>query len=64
MMSPCAYCHEDIDKELMDEWNARSPDYPTYFEFACPKCGKDILVDVIPIPTFETTKKSSYERHE
>lgn len=52
----CPYCDELIDKQVYQEW---MDDYPTIFDFECPKCGKELRIDVEMEPIFNATKNAN-----
>jgi len=56
MTTFCPYCNEDIGGDVHEWW---SFDYPIMFTFECPKCNKEIEVEVEATPTFVCYKKSN-----
>ena len=56
MATFCPYCDEEIENEIYKDWVG---DYWTFNDdFECPKCGKDLEIDVDQEPVFYPHKKS------
>ena len=56
MATFCPYCDEEIEGAIHDDWVG---DYPTYFDFECPRCKKELEVEVEAIPYFTCHKKAN-----
>lgn len=54
MATFCPYCDTEIETQIYQAW---AYDYPTDFDFECPKCGKEIEIEVAAIPEFHVLKK-------
>ena len=55
MSTYCPYCDKDIEEEIMREWQGDYWDYTDDFE--CPKCGKELEIDVESEPVFHAHKR-------
>jgi transcription initiation factor IIE alpha subunit len=56
MATFCPYCDEEIEDAINKDWVG---DYWTFSDdFECPKCGKDLEIDVEQEPVFIARKKA------
>jgi predicted RNA-binding Zn-ribbon protein involved in translation (DUF1610 family) len=57
MATFCPYCDEEIEAQIRNNW---AGDYWTTKEdFECPKCGKEMRIEVEMVPDFTTIKTDS-----
>ena len=54
MTTFCPYCDEEIEDAIYKIWNGN---YDMEFDFECPKCKKEIGIDVDMEPCFREYKK-------
>jgi hypothetical protein len=59
MATFCPYCDEEIENIIYGFWVG---DYPTFFDFECPKCKKEFEVDVEATPIFRCYKKEKSKK--
>ena len=55
MATFCPHCDEEIENEIGHEW---TDNYEDDFDFACPRCGKTMVVYVEIEPAFLAHKKT------
>jgi len=55
----CPYCQKDIDENLCEAYHYGAPrrNYQEKFDMACPYCGGEVEVEVIPVPEFDVRRK-------
>lgn len=54
MATFCPYCDEEIEDQIYQQWVG---DYLNIFDFKCPKCNKELEIDVTAVPEFHVEKK-------
>ena len=54
MSTFCPYCKEEIGMGIYNNWIGN---YVTYFQFVCPKCTKEVKIEVETVPEFVKTHK-------
>lgn len=59
-MVKCPYCEEDIKNEVSRNWYIEGNHYIEYestWNMQCPKCNKQLIIDVEVNPIFTAKKK-------
>lgn len=57
-MAHCPYCNAEIEDAIHNYWIG---DYWTNADFECPKCDKEMVIDVEMEPVFYVSKKEGVD---
>jgi Zn ribbon nucleic-acid-binding protein len=61
MATFCPHCDDEIENQIQQDWVG---DYLEHFDYECPKCGREMKIDVESEPIFYAHKKDNQEIQE